>query len=290
MAEPKPTPRKRATAKPPTKAAALKALGLSQADLDAIKAFKQSQDTTEVHTQNVTGLNTNPQNYLEDRPVPQPVQAVMPESKEQTWYMRNLRNVEVNFRLTRQQRQGERRTHLMPRGQRGDINKLLPEDLADSELRTQVAYSLVEIITEAEARSSIELQATNLQAAVHPAFAMMRNELGKEYAPGAIRVASDEEAYGIKVADLNPVVPGELGEVVVDRRGIQRELQAQPGNAVVAPIGGNPAIISDGYSNQLGATDQASMQRDALARSKNFEGPGAGLGQVSVVVNPVQRS
>jgi hypothetical protein len=287
------TPAKRG----PTKAAALKALGLTQEDLDVLLALKDArEDFGNESTLTIAAKQIPPNLKVEAAPEPEiqtPTVTVdsAQSDKEPTWYIRNLRNTEVSFRLTRQQRQGEKRTTLKPRGQRGDIQRLDREDLNDGELQTQIAYGLVEILPEGEALEAIRKQSFNSQQASHPALAMLTNERGEAYEQNAVRVASNEEAFGIKVADLKPVVEGELGEVQVGRGGIQRDLSQQ----VTAAPGGNRRIISDGFAPvqtnaQLGGVDSNAIAKDALARSKQLEGPVAGLGNVQVTVEPAQKT
>jgi hypothetical protein len=207
--------------------------------------------------------------------------------------MRNLRDMEVNFRLSRQTESGKKRTHLEPRGRRGDIVKLEPEDLRDVELQTQVQYGLVEVIPEGEALEAIRKQYNNAQTSVPAHIAALRNPLGQEY-DLPVRTLSDEEAMGYKVADLDPaLMQGKLSD---------REIKAGGGFAqpnLVGPVQ-NPSpgrIISDGFLDQtqtgLGNSagdNERAAQVDALARSKQFEGPGAGLGDVVVRVAPTQKS
>lgn len=308
---PKATPKKRAASrKPPTKAAALKALGLTKEDLDAIKELRSQQNSAPEPPREVHGSATlrpapgfggdgfgpapsDPQQHLENRQAPAQVAqpaAVQAAIEEPVWYMRNLRHTDVGFRLTRQSDSSKKRTSLKPRGQRGDIQKLEPGDLKDAELQTQVAYELIEIIPEGEALEAIRKQYTNHQHAVPAHIAALRNPLGQEY-DTAPRTLSDEESMGYKVADLDPaLMQGKLSDKDIKRDG---------GFATMQPVQ-NPSpgqIVSDGFmaapQQELGrnATDnERAAQIDALARSKQFEGPGAGVGEVTVKVAPVQRS
>jgi hypothetical protein len=326
-------PARKTPTKGPTKAAALKALGLTQEDLDTLKQLRDLQDKTEAQQQakretykallaqgepvpsdlkaevEASNPTTTPPDGYEfttssdeflqrkqradqderramaepEEPREVPVAAMPTNTGTPTWYVRNLRNVEVAYRLTRQNKQGEKRTTLKPRGQRGDVQRLEPGDLNDSELQTQVAYGLVEILPEGEALEIIRKQSTNAQAP-HAPLAMLTNELGHHYAPDAVQVVGDDS---YKVADLKPVVEGELGELQVGRGGIQREAQApQQVRRSTAPN-----VVSDvAGSAQLGGVSETDMAKDALARSKSFEGPGAGVGQVAVVIEPVRRA
>lgn len=300
MAERKPAARKPAK-RGPTKAAALKALGLTREDLEILAKAKAAPEGAIADTFPPEGYHFTTSSTAEVAPnVVEGSATLHPASElrfqdedqdEPVWYIRNLRGVDVGFRLTRQQKQGEKRTSLKPRGSRGDLLRLQAEDLRDPELQAQVGYGLVEVIPEGEALEVIKKQYTNAQTQVPAHIAMLRNPLGEEYAPNTVRVASDEEAYGIKVADLNPdLMQGKLTDREVKRDGgfVQ--------NAQHTPTGGNPAIVSDGFmaptqtdSSQMGNNDERAQQVDALARSKQFEGPGAGLGEVVVKVEPVQR-
>ena len=146
-------------------------------------------------------------------------------------------------------------------------------------------------MSEVEGVTAINKQFTNRQAQVPAHIAMLTNAKGEQLYPDQVRMATDEEAYGIKVADLDPaLMQGKLSDQDIKRGGGFAQ------NASQTPTGGNPAIISDGFiaptqgdAAQLGNNDQRSQEIDALARSKQFEGPGAGLGNVTVKVEPVQR-
>lgn len=328
-------PKRKPAKRGPTKAAALKALGLTQEDLDALKALAalrnaQSNDDAvdkaealaghplkrsveyktldEQGKQEVVQTTTellrkdDGQQALEDRPAPQPKAWDDPDpTAEPVWYVRNLRGVDVGFRLSRQQESTKKRTDLKPRGSRGDMVKLEPGDLKDPELQTQVGYGLVEVIPEGEALKAIKSQYTNAQTTVPAHIAALRNEYGKEYGQtNPVRMATDEEAFGIKVADLDPdVMAGRKSDKEIKRDGgiIQQGVTMEP---VQNPRPG--PIVSDGFAaqqnfiaptqtdgSQLGNADEHAQQVDALARSKEFEGPGAGLGNVTVSVEPVRR-
>jgi len=259
--KPASTPRKKTTKRGPTKATALKALGLTQADLDAIKELHAAQvDAAEVAEPEVSESDAK-------------------EYPAGPFYIRNLRNIEVHFRLGRQSDRSTKRTSLQPRGQRGDVAKLEPEDLEDSELLTQVNYGLVEIITAVEAKKVLSGQVTNQQQRPHPAMASLRNELDQPYEQGAVKLEESFEDQGVVVANLKPQGGG-AGELASQGRGIDWEGSRSP-NQVATPT--SNGLISDGFA----ASDVAA---DAIARRKDLEGPAAGLGNVNVVVAPVERS
>jgi hypothetical protein len=297
-----PKPARKTTKRGPTKAAALKALGLTQKDLDALKALSTAGLPTPPDKNVVEasahltpgpgfGGREDPLAVLETRPAPPPQEVAIPQApQEMTWYMRNLRNVEVGFRLSRQSESGQKRTQLKPRGQRGDIVRLETEDLKDGELQTQVAFGLVEVIPEGEALAAIKKQSTNQRTAIPVHIAALRNEKGEELSQ--VRTLTDEEAMGYKVADLDPaVMQGKLSDREIARNsGFAQQNIVGP---VQTPSPGR--IVSDGFmaaeQQALGGAgdNERAAQIDALARSKQYEGPGAGLGEVTVKVAPVQR-
>jgi hypothetical protein len=202
-------------------------------------------------------------------------------AQPQVFYARNLGSV-TRFRLSRQQDKTKRATELKPRGQRGDMLRLEPQDLNDPELITQVEYGLIEIITEAQARDIIRKQAHNVQQAIHPAMAALRNELGEEYAQDAVRVDVEYNSQGITVAQLTPQGGGAGALPDLGRRGVDwnaiRQGQAAP---VMQPVQ-NPSpgrIVSDGFA-------KPDVAADMVARQKNLEGPAAGGVQRVVVEAP----
>jgi hypothetical protein len=211
-----------------------------------------------------------------------PAQLPEPDSDQPVvFYARNLGSV-TRFRLSRQQDKSKRATELKPRGQRGDMIRLEPQDLNDPELITQVEYGLIEIITEAQARDIIRKQAHNIQQAIHPAMAALRNELGEEYAQDAVRVDVEYNAQGITVAQLTPQGGGAGALPDLGRRGVDWNAIRQGQNAPVMQPIQNPSpgrIISDGFV-------KPDVQADMVARQKNLEGPAAGGIQRVVVEAP----
>lgn len=292
----------------PTKAAALKALGLTQADLDAIKDLKElgaqhgaspmqsvpesvrevaedaglaqkskaQQRAKEATYDELVKQNSEiPADLARDvesqRGVPNP--ASTGAEGPQTFFIRNLRLVEVGIRLERQSDQKTKRIDLKPRGTRGDIKPLQEGDLQDSTLIANVELGVVEIITAAEAQKAIKNQVNNAQTAIHPAMAMLRNPLGEEYADGAVQGVEDYVDESVVVARLTPV-GGEFGEIAFNRenRGSFDRAPQEQGRS----LGGNPHILSDGFA--------AARAADEVARSKTVEGPAAGLGGIQTVV------
>lgn len=281
-------PRKKPAAKRgPTKAAALKALGLTQEDLDTLKKLAELRETVQSEKEFI-GQPTPP-----EPPKPQPVPPTQPKdafaakvekdatATEQKFYARNLRNADASIRLARHEGK-KKRLEFKPRGQRGDIQPLQKEDLDDVQLLDNVGL-LIEIITAAEAKEIISKQVVNQQQQVHPAMAMLRNELGQPYEQTEVPVAHDGS---YTVAHLEPQ-GGEAGNIPSQGRGVDWNA-VHRGEAPVPErprsLGGNPAILSDGF-----ARNDSKAAADALARKKGLEGPGA-TGITQVTVEPVQRT
>jgi hypothetical protein len=308
----------------PTRTEALKALGLTQEDLDTLKAVttaraeaaeapvhespappaltprEQAIQTAKITAYNAlkaagatipADLAAEVESIPEQRPTSDDIPNALKSAEERKneaetagiqMFARNLRGTDFGFRLSRQKT--GKRTDLKPRGQRGDIVRLEKEDYGDPELERQIQYGCLEIITLAEAREIISKQARNQQQAVHPAMAMLRNELGKPYEHDTVKVAPEFNSQGITVAQLDPrQMRGELTDKEVAHGvGLQRVDNSQPAQQRIehAPLGGNPAILNDGFAPR----NDTAAQRDAIARQRNLEGPAAG-GITRVVVD-----
>lgn len=272
--EKKPASTRKPAKRGPTKAAALKALGLTQEDLKAIKDVKSVREEVQTLREQIvaerayfdqvpdtTGLEDD---VSEDAPAPKP-------EEEPVWYARNLRGVEFRMRLGRQTDKQAPKP-LKPRGQRGDMIRLEPGDLTDEYLLANIELNCVEVITQAEAQKVITGQSTNQQTAAHPAKAMLRNPLGQEYAEGAIQGVDQHVDQSVVVAELEPV-GGEYGEIKFSRQqrgSFERTTQVDGQSAEQdRQLGGNPHIVSDGFA--------AARAADAHARRKDLQGPEAGL-------------
>lgn len=274
---PKPTPARRKTTRGPTKAAALKALGLTNEDVQLLKELRKTKaaiDKAQADVQQEVSIElTEPAKKLFDESQPSGI-----------FYARNRQNVPVHFRLTRQEDKSKKRTNLEPRGRRGDLVRLEKKDLSDEELITQIEYGLVEIITEPEAREIIKKQSTNMREAVHPAFAVLRNELGEEYKRENIKVDPEFNSQGVTVARLKPSDQqgaeeyGEIEFTKGQRGGFQR-------TPTTSAIGGNPAIISDGFAAQREA-----MEKDAQARAKGQQAADTYRDGLKVTVTPPRKA
>lgn len=176
-------------------------------------------------------------------------------AKKTPKYIRNIRAVQVGVRLGT-----GRRIDLKPRGQRGDCAPVTEEEMTD-EIFLGNVHLLFEVIPAAEAEQVIAKQTTNQQM-IHPALAVMRNELGEEYKNGVVVVEESEQE--------RPVV------AAVNDRGMITRFKA-PGS-VDKPL---PNIPNDIAPEQV---------TDWVARQKNVEGPEAGLAGLKVTKTPVQKS
>lgn len=276
--------RKKTTKRGPTKAAALKALGLSTEDLELLRHLREARAAAEEQRRSSESVDDGSQ-YSSELPEvhhtkeePTSGETVVP-----VFYVRNQTNCDVGLRLERQSDRSKKRVDLKPRGQRGDLQKLQEGDLDDTTLLDNVYLNVVEIITAAEAKEVISKQSTNQQQAVHPAMAALRNELGEAYDPGALHVEAEFNSQGVTVAHLTPQGGGAGALPDKGRGGIDWQAARSGPQNNVGP-GGNPAIISDGF-----ARNDTAAQADAVARRKDLEGPAA-AGIRTVIVGESERS
>jgi hypothetical protein len=225
------------------------------------------------------------------------------ENKNGPWYVRNGYPAPFNFRLDRQTE--KRRIELKPRGTPGDLHPLQDDDLKDPVLRRNVAIGLLEVIPAGEANIIIAKQTTNMGQRIHTPINILRNELGQPYQQGAVRVEAEFNSQGVTVATLDPnQLQGHVHDKDIGGRGSWGGLQrvnpklpqgpTQPGEnqatSIVSgfvPTGGNPAIISQGG---IFADNARAKAVDDLARRKGLQGPAAGLGGVTVTVEPTVKT
>lgn len=272
--------RKPAAKRGPTKAAALKALGLTQDDLDVMANLRelreahQRGEANEKAKELAAKAGAPPEAVEEAVDAPRALEEPVVYKKETpgppTYFARNKTGIEFRMRLNRHKDARGPRA-LNPRGQRNDMMKLDPEDLEDEHLIANVELGCIEIITAAEAAEVSKKQAKNQTQAVHPAKALLRDEYGNEV---TFHGAEEYVDQSVTVAYTTPV-GGEYGEVVVDRSGINRA--GGQAAEVGRTLGGNPHLLSDGFA--------AERARDEVARQKNIEGPAAG-GVTSVAITP----
>lgn len=280
--------RRKTTKRGPTKATALKTLGITKEDLEALQELKRAREIAaaerelaeKTEIQQEAKQATVAALEAQDEPVPADLAADVNNvtSPQGPFFVRNLRNADVGLRLERQDK-GKKRFDLKPRGQRGDLQKLQNEDLDDDHLLQNIALGVVEVITAGEAKDIIEKQSKNIQAGVHPAMALLRNPKGEAYEQTQVPVVHDG-SYTVAYLEKQG---GEAGALPDQGRGVDWEAARR--GPVNPGIGGNPAIISDGF-----ARPDAAAQADAIARRKDLEGPAAGLGGVQVTVAPTERT
>lgn len=253
--------------------------GLNQALKYKREQEAQKSDTTVPDEPDVTLTLSGPaQAYLRDSVATPPENAGYADERDDddrpvisitepvVQFVRNRYHTEVSLRFDRHDK---RRIELKPRGQRGDFAPIQPADLNDPVLIQNVNLGLVELITAGEAAEIAGKQTTNQQA-VHPALAVLRNELGEEYDQDSIKVEIPFEEQGVVVAEL------EDGNVIVDRTGIRRKRARgqEPGT---------PDYIAGAENVHAPAGEEAAYLSDLQARQKQLEGPAAaGIQRVTV--------
>jgi hypothetical protein len=177
----------------------------------------------------------------------------MPAKKQK--FIRNIRHVPVSIRLDT-----GRKVNLQPRGQRGDTVPVNDEEMQDEKFVGNQDL-LFELITESEGKNVIAKQTHNQQA-VHPALSTIRSPRGEVYESGVVV----EENF----TDQGKVVG------VVNERG-QIERFKAPGAADQEL----PEVPSEVPPEEMA---------DWLARQKTLEGPEAGLGNIKITKEDVQKS
>lgn len=218
------------------------------------------------------------------------------EDADSPKWVRNLYPGPYSLRLERQQGEKKKRIELQPRGHRGDMHPLQDEDLNDPILLSNLSIGYIEIISEREAKEAIDKQTHNMQRA-HVPLAILRNEHGKPYAPDSIKLEAEFNKQGVVVAYENPDV-GKQHENVkwsgagAGFGGLVRAQDGQPqaqevvSRFIPAPgIGGNPHIISDGFSDEA----KARIADDIARRKATNARPEQQLG-LAVTVEPTRRA
>lgn len=206
------------------------------------------------------------------------------------WFVRNCHHTAFNFRLDRQTER--RRVELKPRGFPGDLHPLKDEDLKDPILISNVNLGIIEVIPAGEAQLIIEKQTHNASQRVHTPLAILRNENGQEYAPGAVKVAAEFNSQGVTVAYTDPnVLQGKVTDKQLAHNanfgGLTRPGQAQPQVPTVysafVPTGGNPAIVSQSPHQAI----QSDIANRAMGQKEHtmHRGPG----ELTVTVAPTQK-
>lgn len=210
-------------------------------------------------------------------------------------WIRNGYNTETNVRLDRQDKsKGQRRIELKPRGQRGDMFQIKEEDLQDPTLMDSIERGIVHVIGDGDAKTILSKQTHNMNR-THTPLALLRNEQGEPYAPGAIKVEAEFNSQGVVVAQLDPSIgaqqenmnwktgqkSGQGGLIRTGQTGTVEQF-------IPTPPGGNAAIISSGFA---GADKEAKARiSDDIARRKKVQGrPEDVLGGLAVTVEPTRR-
>lgn len=189
-------------------------------------------------------------------------------------YLRNLHGIPVNFRFSEET--SGRRVELRPRGERGDITKVSKDEIEDP-IFMMNQDSLFELISSAETRDVLDKQTHNQQKG-SPLVDMLRNELGDPI--DKVTIEKPFEQQSITVAEIEQTGPTnkmQQGEVI--HRGVTPKRAALPGTQ------DNPGPE---IPDSVGPEEAA----DWLARNaqkEGIEGPAAGLGNLGVSIDPVQR-
>lgn len=217
-------------------------------------------------------------------------QRIDKENEEGPWWVRNAYNAPFSLRLERQDK--KKRIELKARGQRGDMFPLQEGDLDDPTLQSNLNTKLIEIIPNGEAKNVLSKQTMNLQRE-HVPIAILRNEKGEPYKPESLKLEAEWNSQGVVVAYEDPNIGSQHEHIKWGGRnsaggGLIRAQPGQPNPAFVqpqpqqvaqfVPTGGNPAIISSGFS------DSQTKIADDLARRRGT------VPQLAVSVAPVQRS
>lgn len=165
-------------------------------------------------------------------------------------WIRNTRGVQVSIRLDT-----GRRIELLPRGRRGDAVPVSAAEMKDEKFILNKGL-LFEIITENEAVQVAEKQDTN-RLQVHPAMSQIRNAKGEKY-EGDVKMETEEQAQGTVVGQ-------------VDDRGMITRSDA-----------------NGTTDNPIRVTSEEKL--DEVARRTDLEGPEAGIGDIKVTKESVQRT
>lgn len=189
-------------------------------------------------------------------------------------WIRNLLDVPIRFRLTPK---GDSRfgkaIELKPRGWRGDLASVTEDERKDERYLDNFEYGLFEELTADEAYDIRYKQNINRQAQRHPAKAVIANQLMENQGQMEV-VYDDPESRAVVVAhDLSSDQPG-------TRRDVNIQRVAAPGSVEQPIPGTGPEKAPEGDTE---------AERDAVARQKGTQGPSAGLGNLKVTVDPVQK-
>jgi hypothetical protein len=210
------------------------------------------------------------------------------ENQKGPWFIRNGYRAPFSLRLDRQS-DGKRRIELKPRGVPGDMHPLEDGDLNDPSLKRNVTLGSCEVIPAGEANRIMENQTHNAGPRIHTPTAILRNAKGEAYPEGAIKTEIEFNSRGVTVGVVDPEqVQGKYSDTEVKRAdlgGIKRVQQREVASQFI-PTGGGEVSIQRPMSSE----DAQLRIADDLARRKGLGGVAAGLGGLSVTVNPPQRA
>lgn len=208
---------------------------------------------------------------------------------ERKWVY-NLYNAPFSLRLQGREDKNGKRIELKPRGQRGDVFPLHPDDLNDPNLHSNVELGLLAIIGDGTANAIVSKQTKNMSR-THTPLAVLTNEKGEAYAPDSLKVEAEFNSQGVVVGVVDPSMGAQQENMKwgsgqrANAGGLIRTSSPEQVQQFV-PSGGNPAIISSGFIPDKNA--QAKIADD-IARRKGAEGPSS-AGILSVTVDPVQKA
>lgn len=290
----KPAARKKATPKPQLQPVALDLLdeGQRQAKLQAYTALKSAGADVPAE------LGAEVEEWIAAQQARQAAaqetqaqeqKRIDKENADGPWWVRNAYPAPFSIRLERQEK--KKRIELKPRGHRGDLFPLQEGDLEDPNLQSNLNTGFIEIVPNGEAKNILSKQTQNLQKA-HVPIAILRNEKGEPYNPGSLKLEAEFNSQGVVVAYEDPSIGSQHENIKWGGGGQKTGLvRAQPGQpapqaqpspqqvATFVPTGGNPAIISSGFSN-----DAQARISDDLARRRGT------VPQLAVSIDPVQRT
>jgi len=154
-------------------------------------------------------------------------------------------------------------------------------DEKDQGVVTSVNAGYIELIGQTEAEDVIQHQTQNIQR-VHSPIAVLTNEKGERPEGGFnVKVETEHGKQGVVVGVIKPEESQRHGLGT-----IYRPEQTQR----FFPTGGNPAIVSSGYDQPALGKDAKASILDDLARRKGVQGRPEDVLNLSVTVEPPQRT
>lgn len=189
-------------------------------------------------------------------------------------HIRNIHGVVVRVKIRDEERDKSRSITLQPRGQRGDIAKLSPSELASTNYRDNVG-TLFEPLHADDAGYAMYQQTTN-QKSVHAAADALRSEYGKKYET-AVTVRQSLANRSITVGEVVEVG----GNSTQEHRTVVRRKEANAAEVmeIQAPYRAVLPGTQDHMTSQpLRSKEEAERVSAEYVRThKSEEGPGAAL-------------